>query len=108
MVYDKLNDFTSKRRKHYSVVDESTTDEPHDAEREDRLVPMTWVAAGVTSSIIIGTILVWIIFGHDGIKPWATVLGFILGGVLSIIGFVRLTRLVHFIFTFLSQSPCPW
>jgi hypothetical protein len=87
VVVDYVNDFISKRRKDYSVVDEGNAD-THEIETEDRLVPMTWVLAGVTTSVLIGTILVWIVFGRDGIKPWATVLGFILGGMLSIIGYV--------------------
>ncbi|KAF8239795.1 oligopeptide transporter [Tricholoma matsutake] len=79
---DYINNFISKRRKDYSVVDEGN----HEPETEDRLVPMSWVLTGVTISVIVGTLLVWIVFGHDGIKPWATVIGFILGGMLSIIG----------------------
>jgi len=57
-----------------------------ETETEDRLVPTDWVVCGVLSSIIIGTILVWLVFGNEGIKPWATVLGFMLGTLLSIIG----------------------
>lgn len=57
-----------------------------ETETEDRLVPTDWVVCGVLSSIIIGTILVWLVFGKEGIKPWATVLGFMLGTLLSIIG----------------------
>lgn len=83
---DYINNFISKRRKDYSVVDEGN----HEPETEDRLVPMSWVLTGVTISVIVGTLLVWIVFGHDGIKPWATVIGFILGGMLSIIGCVYL------------------
>ncbi|KAG6862566.1 hypothetical protein C0995_000114 [Termitomyces sp. Mi166 len=58
----------------------------HETELEDRLVPSSWVIGGLSTSILAGTILVWAVFGHDGIKPWATVLGFILGGMLSIFG----------------------
>jgi len=57
-----------------------------ETETEDRLVPTDWVIFGVLSSIIIGTILVWLVFGNEGIKPWATALGFMLGTLLSIIG----------------------
>jgi len=57
-----------------------------ETETEDRLVPTDWVVCGVLGSIIIGTILVWLVFGNEGIKPWATVLGFMLGTLLSIIG----------------------
>ena len=61
-------------------------DSDNETETEDRLVPMKWVVRGLLASIVIGTILVWVVFGHDGIKPWATILGFILGGMLSING----------------------
>ncbi|KAF9532513.1 oligonucleotide transporter [Crepidotus variabilis] len=58
----------------------------NETESEDRLVPNSWVSTGLIASIVVGTALVWLVFGHDGIKPWATLLGFILGGMLSIIG----------------------
>ncbi|PPR00882.1 hypothetical protein CVT24_000367, partial [Panaeolus cyanescens] len=58
----------------------------HETETEDRLVPTSWVIIGVISSISVGTVLVWVVFGEEGIKPWATLLGYILGGFLSIIG----------------------
>jgi len=58
----------------------------HETETEDRLVPTSWVLYGLLVSVVVGTVLVWIVFGQEGIKPWATLLGFILGGMLSIIG----------------------
>lgn len=82
---DYVTDLISKSRKDYTAI-EGDTAEDHETETEDRLVPMKWVVVGLASSVFIGTILVWIVFGHDGIKPWATVLGFFLGGMLSIIG----------------------
>ncbi|RDB26268.1 hypothetical protein Hypma_006613 [Hypsizygus marmoreus] len=74
--YDYVVDLLSK----HDIFDSNET------ETENRLVPMRWVLGGLMSSVVIGTILVWTVFGHDGIKPWATILGFILGGLLSIIG----------------------
>ncbi|KAL0954440.1 hypothetical protein HGRIS_003419 [Hohenbuehelia grisea] len=65
---------------------DSSSKEDHEVETEDRLVPYTWVTAGLLISIFVGTILVWVVFGNEGIKPWATVLGFILGGMLSVLG----------------------
>ncbi|KAJ6494880.1 OPT oligopeptide transporter protein-domain-containing protein [Mycena vitilis] len=62
------------------------TKEDYDTETEDRLVPNSWVVAGVLISVVAGTFLVWIVFGNDGIKPWATLLGFALGGLLSVLG----------------------
>ena len=55
-------------------------------ETDDRLVPMKWVAWGLGGSVVFGTFLVWIVFGNEGIKPWATFIGFLLGGLLSILG----------------------
>ncbi|CAK5268494.1 unnamed protein product, partial [Mycena citricolor] len=57
-----------------------------ETETEDRLVPNSWVLSGTLASVVLGTLLVWLVFGHDGIKPWATFLGFVLGGLLSILG----------------------
>ncbi|KAJ6576544.1 OPT oligopeptide transporter protein-domain-containing protein [Mycena vulgaris] len=63
-----------------------THKEDHDTETEDRLVPNSWVVGGLLVSVVLGTFLVWIVFGNDGIKPWATLLGFVLGGLLSVLG----------------------
>lgn len=63
-----------------------STKEDHEMETSDRLVPMSWVLAGLVASIIVGTILVWLVFGKEHIPPWATVLGFLLGTLLSVIG----------------------
>ncbi|KAJ7455393.1 OPT oligopeptide transporter protein-domain-containing protein [Mycena galericulata] len=60
--------------------------EDYDTETEDRLVPNSWVVGGVLVSVVVGTFLVWVVFGNDGIKPWATLLGFVLGGLLSVLG----------------------
>jgi hypothetical protein len=60
--------------------------EDYECETEDRLVPITWVVGGLGGSGVIGTILVWVVFGNEGIKPWATLIGFVLGGLLSILG----------------------
>lgn len=59
-----------------------------ETESESRLVPHRWVVIGLTGSIVVGTLLVYIVFGSEGIKPWATLIGFILGGVLSVFGYV--------------------
>ncbi|EMD33324.1 hypothetical protein CERSUDRAFT_117944 [Gelatoporia subvermispora B] len=60
--------------------------EGKESETEDRLVPMRWVTWGLGASVVLGTVLVWLVFGNEGIKPWATLLGFVMGGVLSIFG----------------------
>lgn len=65
-----------------------SAEEDDDDEPPSRLVPTTWVLAGLSGSIAIGTVLVWIVFGSNGIKAWATIIGFILGCLLSILGCV--------------------
>lgn len=60
--------------------------EDFESETEDRLVPISWVFGGLGVSVVIGTILVWVVFGNEGIKPWATLIGFVLGGLLSVLG----------------------
>ena len=60
----------------------------NDVETPDRLVPTRWVLSGLAASVIIGTLLVWMVFGDEGIKPWATLIGFAVGGLLSILGYV--------------------
>lgn len=57
-----------------------------EVESEDRLVPNQWVLLGIAASILMGTFFVWLVFGSDGIKPWATVLGFVMGALLSVLG----------------------
>ncbi|KAF8558162.1 OPT superfamily oligopeptide transporter [Imleria badia] len=58
----------------------------NDVETPDRLVPTRWVLSGLATSVIVGTLLVWMVFGDEGIKPWATLIGFAIGGLLSILG----------------------
>ena len=62
------------------------TPETKEIETEDRLVPMSWVVWGLGASIVLGTVLVWLVFGDEGIKPWATLIGFVMGGLLSVLG----------------------
>lgn len=57
-----------------------------DFEPTERLVPTRWVLWGLGCSVAAGTFLVWIVFGAEGIKPWATIVGFLMGGLLSILG----------------------
>ncbi|RDX44005.1 oligopeptide transporter [Lentinus brumalis] len=60
--------------------------ESKEVESDDRLVPTAWVLWGLAGSIVLGTVLVWAVFGDEGIKPWATLVGFIMGGLLSVLG----------------------
>ncbi|KAI0070455.1 OPT superfamily oligopeptide transporter, partial [Panus rudis PR-1116 ss-1] len=75
----------SKLLKRTSSLNEEDRDDK-EVETEDRLVPMRWVLWGLGGSIVSGTILVWLVFGHEGIKPWATFVGFLMGGLLSVLG----------------------
>ncbi|KAF5327668.1 hypothetical protein D9619_004869 [Psilocybe cf. subviscida] len=81
-----VQDALKPLRREYTDIDGQGLQKQRETESEDRLVPNSWVGVGLISSIVIGTFLVWIVFGNEGIKPWATLLGFILGGMLSIIG----------------------
>ena len=60
--------------------------ESNECETEDRLVPTRWVVWGLAGSVVLGTALVWLVFGDEGIKPWATLVGFVMGGLLSVLG----------------------
>ncbi|KAL6307468.1 oligopeptide transporter [Sparassis latifolia] len=57
-----------------------------EAEPPERLVPTSWVLWGLSGSVVFGTGLVWLVFGHEGIKPWATVVGYLMGALLSVLG----------------------
>jgi len=70
----------------YGHRDTDSDKEDFECETEDRLVPIRWVLAGLGGSVVIGTILVWAVFGNEGIKPWATLIGFVMGSLLSILG----------------------
>lgn len=81
-------DLVGRQRRINLAENDGGKREDNETETEERLVPTDWVVLGLLVSIIVGTILVWVVFGNEGIKPWATVLGFILGGLLSVIGCV--------------------
>lgn len=63
--------------------DADTSDEE---ESEERLVPNSWIVQGIAASVVVGTAIVWAIFGADGIRPWATILAFGIGSVLGLLG----------------------
>ncbi|KAF9650248.1 OPT superfamily oligopeptide transporter [Thelephora ganbajun] len=56
-----------------------------EVETPERLVPLRWVYWGFGTSVVLGTIVLWTIFGNEGIEPWASLLGYAIGGVLSIL-----------------------
>ncbi|KAI4518424.1 OPT superfamily oligopeptide transporter [Schizophyllum commune Loenen D] len=82
VIYEYIVDVYS----HGSYSNEYYNKEDSEVETHDRLVPYSWVLWGLGASVLFGTILVWAVFGHEGIKPWATLLGFALGGLLSVLG----------------------
>ena len=53
----------------------SAGDDDLEHEPPERLVPTRWVWWGLGSSAVLGVVLVWIVFGVDGIHPWATAVG---------------------------------
>jgi hypothetical protein len=61
----------------------------NEVEPPSRLVPTRWIVSGLIFSVTSGTIIVWLLFGSEGIKPWATFLGFVLGGGMSLLGSVH-------------------
>jgi hypothetical protein len=63
-----------------------TDDEDPEHEPPERLVPTSWVRIGLAGSAILGIVLVWVVFGVDGIHPWATAIGLVLASILSLIG----------------------
>ncbi|KAI0926427.1 hypothetical protein AcV5_008892 [Taiwanofungus camphoratus] len=69
-----------------SLADGGADEGGHEVEAPERLVPARWVAWGLAGSLVLGIGLVWLVFGNEGIKPWATLIGFIMGGLLSVLG----------------------
>lgn len=70
---------------YYDPADPEDEEDP-EHEPPERLVPSTWVWYGLGSSGILGVVLVWMVFGQDGIHPWATAVGLVLASALSLIG----------------------
>lgn len=65
---------------------DSRTSEEDETEPPERLVPPSWVGMGLAASSVLGIALVWVIFGNEGIRPWATALGLVLASILSVLG----------------------
>jgi len=70
----------------YRNFGEEDIKEDHEVETEDRLVPTEWVKFGTMISVLLGVLLVWVVFGDEGIKPWATLCSFVIGAMLSVLG----------------------
>jgi hypothetical protein len=82
VIWEYIVEIMLKRKARRNADDK----EDGEDETEDRLVPNSWVIWGLSGSICIGCVLVWVVFGGDIIRPWATVIGFMLGGILSVLG----------------------
>ncbi|KZT51742.1 OPT superfamily oligopeptide transporter [Calocera cornea HHB12733] len=61
-------------------------DEEEDEEDPDRLVPAKWWAWGLGITSVLGVVGVWAVFRDEGGKVWAVAVGFLMGGVLSVLG----------------------
>ncbi|KAF5391575.1 hypothetical protein D9757_002385 [Collybiopsis confluens] len=74
--------FVGLRHRSSAYVEDKDSSETETAER---LVPVRWVIAGFCASVGVGIFLIWLVFGHEGIKPAATFAGYIIGSFLSIL-----------------------
>jgi hypothetical protein len=81
--WESVNRLVVERR-----VDGDETGHDSEVETDDRLVPTRWVLWGIACSMAAGILIVWLLFRNEGIKPWATLLSFVLGTLLSILGYV--------------------
>ncbi len=83
--------YTHRQRHHTShpTADFSNgdwNDDEPELEPPERLVPTSWVTTGLAASAVLGIAMVWVIFGNEGIKPWATAVGLVLASILSLLG----------------------
>lgn len=71
-------------------MSETTHEYDSDGETEpaERLVPMRHALWGLFASALLGTLIIRTVFGADGIKAWATLIGFLLAAFLSFLGCV--------------------
>jgi hypothetical protein len=69
---------------------ETTSGYDLDGETEppERLVPTRHALWGLLASALLGTLIIRAVFGEDGIKAWATLVGFVLAALLSVLGYV--------------------
>lgn len=83
-------EFLRTIRKVYLHSKNDTTEEDEDEDEENeppsRLVPTKWALWGLIISAIGGTLIIRAAFGKEGIKPWASIIGFVLATVLSLLG----------------------
>jgi uncharacterized oligopeptide transporter (OPT) family protein len=71
------------RRGAVQLESDELREDDREVETSDRLVPTRWVIIGLIGSVVLGTILIWFVFGE---QPWATLIGFIAGSALSVLG----------------------
>jgi len=77
-------------RASYNKASETTSGYDLDGETEppERLVPTRHALWGLLASALLGTLIIRAVFGKDGIKAWATLVGFVLAALLSVLGCV--------------------
>jgi uncharacterized oligopeptide transporter (OPT) family protein len=68
----------------YALSNPPSSDE--DPEPPHRLVPNLWVVPGLAISSFSGIFVIHMLFGFEGIKPWASALGFVLASLLALLG----------------------
>lgn len=83
-----VSDFFHTLHKWYDPSSDVYT-EDDDTETSERLVPTKWAVWGIISSAILGTGIICFIFGASAIKPWASLIGFVLAALLSLLGLVQ-------------------
>jgi hypothetical protein len=58
VVFEYLMDALQPQRRNYTTIGEHGS---HETETEDRLVPTSWVLYGLLVSVVVGTVLVWVV-----------------------------------------------
>lgn len=83
-----ISDFVRQIRRLQSNTLSSNTAimEEEDSEPPQRLVPTRWALWGLVCSAFFGTIIIRLVFGAQGINPWASLVGFVLAALLSLLG----------------------
>lgn len=79
-------------------ADTDVSAEDEEKEPPERLVPIKWSLWGGIISALLGTLVIRAVFGSDGIKPWASIIGFILASLLSLLAYVSAN--------FISRADC--
>lgn len=68
------------------------TDDPETETQEDEL-SLKWVVVGMTASSVLCIVLVYAVFGNEGMRWWATVVALLLACLFSLLGWAVLHAL---------------